>query len=978
MADNHTMEELLQEPTEGYGEAIDLVNKFVNQFFPPLKTTYLKNEISRFTQRFEETFGEAWERFKEMLRACPHHEFTELAQIDTFYNGLNDNDQDSLNAAAGGNLLSKTTREALQTVENKLKVRYSRNKPNVSRMNTTSKDNASKSDDRIDKLADQISTLVDIFAKKIVTPASNQSLTSSTLSSNTIPNPMGEMKSITTRSGITYDGPSIPTPKKVAEQETKEITDKEQTNFQGSIAHIQPPVTPILESDVPKTLPKPNIPYPSRLNDQKLHEKATNQMEKFFQIFQDFHFDISFTDALILMPKFTSTIKSLLINKDKLFELAKIPLNENCSAMLLKKLPKNLGDPGKFLIPCDFLEIGQPQNFAWEIADSGSVKSVFKAWEQGLSSFETSSKQLLLGSLVGSHRENMIDFYGILQEVLELEYLGENKRVLVFKCDWFRVDDQNGLRIDKESKVISVNASLKWYQDQPYILASQAKQVFYAPDIKLGKSWLVVDSNAPRALFDVPLRNKEIYQDQELHLDLIDDLNIGLPSLARGDVPLEVVDESKIVREDDIQESRPKVLRKRQAYMQSEDQEIQKEVQTESGDHEDYSEDDHEVNSSQTETEIGSTSHGTSVTRKETRALNEAKKRRLEKGKLVFEIDECTRRIIGQDSQRFITKGGCLVREYGLFDGTTWKKHPDFLKTDIISKCMENSTFDGKCKRSVDAIDSQLGNQHKNRQYRLHVIYFKFPTHEEALVDPPSGIELPDWVKLCDKFASEKFQMLNEQNKKNRSFNLIPPAVGTKSVARRIDMKKREGKKVTAIDSYEIAHYCEKKKKMVSEEAVAVLNKLRSEEAAGSGTPAEICFKLLKRVPGHLRGRSAPKKEILAMENLRVIVESEKNKSAALVEKLKEVAVEQDEMKKCMGLMMKEIQRLSKLVPDKSHIDCCMILAESYLADSIKCLMPYALGMPGNIGSTMSRWWIETSRVTGSAANRPMHVILHV
>ncbi|GJZ61295.1 reverse transcriptase domain-containing protein [Tanacetum coccineum] len=131
----------------------DLVTKFVNQFFPPSKTTHLKNEISRFTQKFEETFSEAWERFKEMLRACPHHGFTELTQVDTFYNGLNDNDQDSLNAAAGGNLLSKTTREALNIIENKSKVRYSRNKSNVSRMNTTS---SSKTDERIDKLADQI------------------------------------------------------------------------------------------------------------------------------------------------------------------------------------------------------------------------------------------------------------------------------------------------------------------------------------------------------------------------------------------------------------------------------------------------------------------------------------------------------------------------------------------------------------------------------------------------------------------------------------------------------------------------------------------------------------------------------------------------------------------------------------------------------------------------------------------------------
>nr|GEU38011.1 reverse transcriptase domain-containing protein [Tanacetum cinerariifolium] len=500
----------------------DLVNKFVNHFFPPSKTTHLKNEISRFTQRFKETFGEAWERFKKMLRACPHHGFTELAQIDTFYNGLNDNDQDSLNAAAGGNLLRKTTREALQIIENKSKVRYSRNKPNVSRMNTTSRENACKTDERIDKLADQISTLVDIFAKKVVSPAlvkaveescvtcggahayyncpntnsnqpsvcamtgtynqvspqnrtsnfmlppgfalvknsqnrfnqnqgqgnnfnrgnnfqafqvpnqgfqnqpfqvpnnpvqqgfsneflsykkvndqmmrnmqnqinslkgefkneiqntkktqqtvlmeqqnafhnnlqnmlsgffQNQASISGTLSSNIIPNPKGEMKAITTWSGVAYEGPSIPTLKKVVERETEETTVKERTNFQGSTAHIQPPVTPISKPDVPKTLPNPNIPYPSRLNDQKLHEKAMNQMEKFFQIFQDLYFDISFADALILMPKFASTIKSLLTNKDKLLELAKISLNENCSAMLLKKLPEKLGDPGKFLIP---------------------------------------------------------------------------------------------------------------------------------------------------------------------------------------------------------------------------------------------------------------------------------------------------------------------------------------------------------------------------------------------------------------------------------------------------------------------------------------------------------------------------------------------------------------------------------------------------------------------------------------------------
>nr|GFB66092.1 reverse transcriptase domain-containing protein [Tanacetum cinerariifolium] len=137
------------------------------------------------------------------------------------------------------------------------------------------------------------------------------------------------------------------------EQNTEEILGKEHSNSSGSTAQVQPPVMPISisELDVPRTQPKPSIPYPSSLNDQKLREKATNQMEKFFQNFHDLHFDISFADALLLMPKFSLTIKSLLANKDKLFELANVPLNENCSAMLLKKLLEKLGDSADPRVP---------------------------------------------------------------------------------------------------------------------------------------------------------------------------------------------------------------------------------------------------------------------------------------------------------------------------------------------------------------------------------------------------------------------------------------------------------------------------------------------------------------------------------------------------------------------------------------------------------------------------------------------------
>nr|GEY30326.1 hypothetical protein [Tanacetum cinerariifolium] len=106
----------------------DLVSKFINQFFPPSKTTYLRNEITNFLQKSNETFNEAWEHFKDLLRQCPHHGFSELHQLDTFYNALNPNDQEALDSAAGGNFLDNIPRECLSIIESKSKVRYSRSR----------------------------------------------------------------------------------------------------------------------------------------------------------------------------------------------------------------------------------------------------------------------------------------------------------------------------------------------------------------------------------------------------------------------------------------------------------------------------------------------------------------------------------------------------------------------------------------------------------------------------------------------------------------------------------------------------------------------------------------------------------------------------------------------------------------------------------------------------------------------------------
>nr|GEZ12783.1 reverse transcriptase domain-containing protein [Tanacetum cinerariifolium] len=116
----------------------DLVLKFINQLFPPYKTTYLRNEIINFLQKPNKTFNEAWERFKDLLRQCPHHGFSELHQLDTFYNTLNPNDQDALDSAAGGNFMDKIPRECLSIIESKSKVRYSRSRVTDSRMSTNS------------------------------------------------------------------------------------------------------------------------------------------------------------------------------------------------------------------------------------------------------------------------------------------------------------------------------------------------------------------------------------------------------------------------------------------------------------------------------------------------------------------------------------------------------------------------------------------------------------------------------------------------------------------------------------------------------------------------------------------------------------------------------------------------------------------------------------------------------------------------
>ncbi|GJV01213.1 reverse transcriptase domain-containing protein [Tanacetum coccineum] len=371
---------LEKEPPRSIQTWDDLVSKFINKFFPPSKTTNLRNEITRFQQRFDETFYEAWDRFNDLLRAY------------------------SLNSAAGGNFLDKMPRDCLRIIESKSKVRNSRNKPVVAKVSASTSTPGISSE--VAELKDMVKAL--LLDKKNQSPAptpvkaveescvtcggahsyqtcpatsgnvyrdniqeyvsqaaaanfnqgnigyrapisnqirppsfpplskfvtSNTASTSGTLPSNTVTNPKEDLKGITTRSGVAYKGPTIHTTSspKVVEREPEVTKDTMHPTNNGSTEDVPPKgavKVPIVHHEsisepvnAPVSASRPNqkasIPFPSRRNDERRREKANDQIEKFYEIFRDLSFEISFTDALMLMPKFASTLKTLIGNKRK-------------------------------------------------------------------------------------------------------------------------------------------------------------------------------------------------------------------------------------------------------------------------------------------------------------------------------------------------------------------------------------------------------------------------------------------------------------------------------------------------------------------------------------------------------------------------------------------------------------------------------------------------------------------------------------
>nr|GFA04326.1 reverse transcriptase domain-containing protein [Tanacetum cinerariifolium] len=351
MTDNRTMAQMLQAPIEGYEDAIVVPQINANNF--ELKQTLINHvQSNQFTGRQD-----------------PHNHLRFFNKVTSTFR----HPEDDLDSAAGGNFLYKIPRECLSIIESKSKVRYSRSRVTDVRANAhapppisfssnsfitptaplkaveekNQQDFQKKFEQKQDDFQNQMMT----FMQNLY---NNKPSSSSSLPSNTIPNPKGEAKAITTRSGMSYKEPAIPPPG-VDQQEPAEVTTD--TELPGP-KDIQPPLVQVDKpaEEPPVVIPKAkvNLPYLSRLQKEKLREKDDILAAKFMEIFRDLHFELSFADALVHMPKFAPMFKKLLNKKDKLIKLTKTPLNENCSTVVLKKLPEKLGDPGRFLILCDF------------------------------------------------------------------------------------------------------------------------------------------------------------------------------------------------------------------------------------------------------------------------------------------------------------------------------------------------------------------------------------------------------------------------------------------------------------------------------------------------------------------------------------------------------------------------------------------------------------------------------------------------
>nr|GEX11126.1 reverse transcriptase domain-containing protein [Tanacetum cinerariifolium] len=326
-------------------KVLEMAKMFLGKYFPPSMVTKLRNEITNFRQRPDKSLFEAWERYKLSIDRCgtfmkrrPEECYDLIENMTAHRNDWETSAQRSESSSFITSFsdpeIAALKAEMAEINKNLMRVlQLPLAKPRTYMLREPTKvtlTNLKNMQSNMTSLTNSNLELKNMFGQfmKMNTASSSSS---GTLLGNTITNPKEDLKGITTRSGTAYQGPTIPTTSsslpQVVERETEVTKDTVPPTNNGSTKDVQPP---IVQTET------------SMLNSEPVVAPIIEPV-------------VAPVNALILMPKFSPTIKTLLTNKDKLSELARTPLNEHCSTVLLKKLPEKLGDPGKFLIPCDFL-----------------------------------------------------------------------------------------------------------------------------------------------------------------------------------------------------------------------------------------------------------------------------------------------------------------------------------------------------------------------------------------------------------------------------------------------------------------------------------------------------------------------------------------------------------------------------------------------------------------------------------------------
>ncbi|XP_024022668.1 uncharacterized protein LOC112091966 [Morus notabilis] len=457
----------------------DLAQKFLAKYFSPAKTAKMRNDITSFAQYDAESLYEAWERFKDLLRRCPHHGLPKWLQVQTFYNGLDGNLKSNIDAAAGGSLMAKSIDSAYELLEDMAANNYQwpiersmrkkvagihevdaitaltvqvaalskkfdtlggnashntymtcencgsnhatnqcsinaesvqfvgnynrqanmnsnyyhpglKNHPNFSWAGNHGPSSSSKPmfppgyppqappqekkpnlEDLVAQMASNTNQLITETRTQLQSQAASirnlemqvgqlansmNNRSQGVLPSNTENNPRRDdkehCKAITLRSGKELNEVDM-RPKTSRKPEEEIGSAEKQVKSQED--------KPKMEESQPYNPPPP---FPQRLQKQKLD----TQFSKFLEVFKKLHINIPFADALEQMPSYVKFMKDILSKKRRLDDFETVALTEECSAMIQKKLPPKLKDPGSFTIPCT---IGN-QFFSRALCDLGA------------------------------------------------------------------------------------------------------------------------------------------------------------------------------------------------------------------------------------------------------------------------------------------------------------------------------------------------------------------------------------------------------------------------------------------------------------------------------------------------------------------------------------------------------------------------------------------------------------------------------